>query len=123
MESFALAKMEILIYNFQNRKYNGKRMNPNIDPLALRIGQNIRDLRREQNITQKEIAGILNISAQQIHKYETGKNLIPLNYLAILQDKFDVSLDLWLSNYHYKSISYDKKLHFYAYKINRWLNN
>ncbi len=69
MESFALAKMEILIYNFQNRKYNGKRMNPNIDPLALRIGQNIRDLRREQNITQKEIAGILNISAQQIHKY------------------------------------------------------
>lgn len=34
------------------------------------IGQNIRKLRRERNLTQEELAARLNISAQAVSKWE-----------------------------------------------------
>jgi transcriptional regulator with XRE-family HTH domain len=98
-------------------------MNQENHPLATRIGQHLRLLRLQNRITQKDIAYIMNISPQQIHKYESGKNLIPLNHLAILQDHFSISIDEWLSDFALQnSIAYDPKIHFYAHKMNEWLN-
>jgi transcriptional regulator with XRE-family HTH domain len=98
-------------------------MNQENHPLATRIGQHLRLLRLQNRITQKGMADIMDISPQQVHKYESGKNLIPLNHLAILQDYFSISIDEWLSDFSIpNSILYDPKIHFYAHKMNQWLN-
>lgn len=61
------------------------------------IGQNLSALRRAIGLSQKEIASVLNLSYQQIQKYEQGKNRIPLEKLLILQHFYNVSLDVILA--------------------------
>lgn len=40
----------------------------------LQVGRNVRKYRRERNLTLVELAGMLDISPQQLQKYETGKD-------------------------------------------------
>jgi transcriptional regulator with XRE-family HTH domain len=42
----------------------------------LHVGQRLKNCRRQAKITQKEIAEKLNVTFQQIQKYENGKNKI-----------------------------------------------
>ncbi|MDR0632543.1 MAG: helix-turn-helix domain-containing protein [Holosporales bacterium] len=44
------------------------------DAVSVRIGELIRKRRKELSLTQKDLAQKLNITAQQIQKYETGVN-------------------------------------------------
>lgn len=57
------------------------------------IGENIKSLRRQKDVTQEELSVYLNISFQTISKWERGENLPDINMLTALANYFDVSTD------------------------------
>lgn len=57
------------------------------------IFENIRNLREDNDKTQKELAEYLNIKQTTYSKYELGKINIPIEMLIKLADFYNVSLD------------------------------
>lgn len=55
--------------------------------------QILRDLREDNDETQADIARLLGINQRVYSRYETGKNLMPINYLKPLCEHFNVSAD------------------------------
>ena len=53
----------------------------------------IRDLREDRDLTQKEMAQILNCSQQGYSNYELGQRDIPTDILIKLSDFYHVSVD------------------------------
>jgi len=56
----------------------------------------IRDLREDQDLTQKQVAQILGMSQTGYSKYETGENDIPTTVLIKLADLYKTSIDYLL---------------------------
>lgn len=61
----------------------------------------IQDLREDNDLLQKDIAGILGISQQYYSEYENGKRTITISHLITLAKYYDVSIDylVGLSNF------------------------
>lgn len=59
------------------------------------IGNRLRILRKQHNLTQVELATILNTSHSTISAYESGKTLILTSFAYQICKKFNISLD-WL---------------------------
>ena len=57
------------------------------------VYRRIRDLREDKDITQKEMAGILNCSQQVYSNYELGQRDIPTDILIKLSKFYKVSVD------------------------------
>lgn len=57
------------------------------------VGKRLLYLRVQANLTQKQIAGSLNIAQQTYSHYETGKMNLPLRHLGFLCDYYHVSVD------------------------------
>lgn len=53
----------------------------------------IRELREDNDLTQKELASILNCSQQVYSNYELGQRDIPTDILIRLSKYYDVSTD------------------------------
>jgi len=53
----------------------------------------LRELREDHDLTQKEIAQILNMSQTGYNQYEIGKNDIPTRVLITLAQYYNVSID------------------------------
>lgn len=70
------------------------------------LGENIRNLRENENYSQKDLAHILHISPAGLSKYETGKTVPSMETLIQIADFFDVSVDYLLGRNTYK-FSYD----------------
>ena len=58
------------------------------------MGQIIRRLRKEKNLTQDEMAEQLNISAQAVSKWENGSSMPDISQVVPLANFFGVSTDL-----------------------------
>lgn len=56
-------------------------------------GKFISDLRKEKNLTQKQLAEILNVSDKAISRWETGKGFPDVNSLIALSEFFKVSVN------------------------------
>lgn len=56
----------------------------------------IRDLRNDNDMTQKELSKILGMSQTGYSKYETGENDIPTEILIKLSKLYNVSIDYLL---------------------------
>lgn len=56
----------------------------------------IRNLREDSDLTQTEIAQILNISQRAYSHYESGSRKLPLDILVALADYYDCSIDYLL---------------------------
>ena len=56
----------------------------------------IRDLREDHDLTQKQIAKLLNCSQQVYSNYELGQRDIPTDILIKLSDYYNVSVDYLL---------------------------
>lgn len=69
-----------------------KRDNKDID-FYTKIGEKIRNIRIEQNLTQKDIGNYLGISSQIIVAYEKGDINIPFYSIAKICEILDISLD------------------------------
>jgi len=58
--------------------------------------QRIRDLREDHDLTQTQIAKVLNMSQTGYSQYEIGKNDIPTKILIKLSEYYDTSVDYLL---------------------------
>lgn len=56
----------------------------------------MRDLREDNDKTQKEIADVLGTSQTMYARYERGANELPLRHLLTLCDYYKVSADYFL---------------------------
>lgn len=60
------------------------------------LGNNIRELRRQRNLTQEQIAEAFGVSCQAISKWETNSSYPDISLLVIIADYFGVSVDYLL---------------------------
>lgn len=56
----------------------------------------IRDLREDSDLTQREVARILNCSQQVYSNYELGQRDVPTDILIKLSEFYNVSVDYML---------------------------
>ena len=74
---------------------------------------NVRDLREDNDLYQKDIAKILKVTQQQYSMYEQGIRLIPIDKLDILADFYETNTDYLLGRTNvktpYPAIKKDKK--------------
>ena len=57
------------------------------------FGERLKDLRREKNLTQQQLANKLNVSGNTVHGWETDKQEPSMTMLLKLSSIFNVSLD------------------------------
>ena len=57
------------------------------------LGNNIMILRKENGLTQEQLANGLGISYQAVSKWETGNACPDISMLPLLADMFSVSVD------------------------------
>lgn len=57
-----------------------------------KIGSFLRELRKEQRITQEDLAEKLNVSSRTISRWEAGSNMPDISLLIEIADFFDVSI-------------------------------
>ncbi len=81
-----------------------------VPPEAEIIGRNLRDLRLERNLSRREVAGLLDVSFQQVQKYETGQNRFPLDRLYKLKHYFDVSYERFFEGVDPNNSGYETSL-------------
>lgn len=61
------------------------------------FGLRVKHLRREQRLTQEQLAAMLNISVEHLRKIELGKRGISIDLLLDLSNVLEVSSDFLLS--------------------------
>lgn len=65
--------------------------------MDMRININrIREIRKDRDLSQKDIAKILNTSQVQYSRYEMGIRLLPIDKLVKLAEYYNVSTDYLL---------------------------
>ena len=57
------------------------------------IGRNIRSIRKEKGISQRELGDLLRVSCQQIQKYEIGKDRISSSTLYMVSRVLNVPIN------------------------------
>lgn len=55
--------------------------------------KNLKEFREERELTQKEIANVLEMKQQQYARYETGKRELPVNCLVKLAAFYNTTTD------------------------------
>jgi len=66
-------------------------------PFYRDLGRNVRTARSAAGKSQTDVAEFLEVSFQQVQKYENGKNRIPLDRLVSLADYLEVPLQQFIS--------------------------
>ena len=61
-------------------------------PIDQHVGERIRLRRTERGLTQEQLAEALDVSYQQVQKYETGANRISAGRIYQISRKLDVSV-------------------------------
>lgn len=57
-----------------------------------KIGAFLKELRKEQSITQEQLAEQMNVSGRTVSRWETGSNMPDLDVLIELADYYDVEI-------------------------------
>lgn len=73
-----------------------------------RVYGRVRDMREDSDMSQHQVAKILDVYPQQYHLYESGKREIPLHLLIRLADLYGVSLDYLTGRVTHRNESYVK---------------
>lgn len=80
------------ILKFTNKKIS----NTYVETLDKKIvGQRLKEIRKDNNLTQKELADILNTTQSTISDYENGVNLILTSFAYQVCLRYNISMD-WL---------------------------
>lgn len=58
-----------------------------------KIGRFLKELRKEKELTQEELAEKFNLSSKSISRWETGHNMPDIDVLIELADFYDVSIN------------------------------
>lgn len=60
------------------------------------FAENIKQLRVERNLTQKQMADLIEVSVSSVAMWESGDRETDFSTLNIIADKFDVTIDFLL---------------------------
>ncbi len=74
-----------------------------------KIGKFIREIRKRNNLTQKDLADKYNVTYQAVSKWENGKNLPDALLIKQMSKDFNISLDDFFDG-EYKKTSTNKKI-------------
>ena len=58
-----------------------------------KIGEFIKNIRKNNNLTQKEFADRYNVTFQAVSKWENGKNIPDISLLKEICKDYDISID------------------------------
>ena len=72
-----------------------------------KIANLIKELRKENNLTQKDLGDSLGVSAQAVSKWENGKNIPDIALLKEISDKYNIDINSLLDG---ENIKKEKKL-------------
>lgn len=75
--------------------------------IKLNLGEKIYNLRKKKNLSQEDLASILNVSRQTISKWETGESNPDIDKIVPLCNFFEISTDEFLKG---KDIVYERIL-------------
>lgn len=92
----------------------------------MNIGENIRNLRQEKNMTQEELAKLLCISMQSVSRWENKLNYPDIILLPKISEIFNVSIDYLLGIKEKRNINNEKQEKFFIdlqKLINDYFNN
>ena len=67
----------------------------------MKIGSNLKFLRKERNLTQEEVAKVLNITRQAYNRYENNQRELSLDMLCALADFYEETTDSILGRKQY----------------------
>lgn len=62
-----------------------------VPEVAKAIGRNLRRIRMEKNLSQKSLADLWGVTFQQVQKYESGVNRVPIEKMYYLAQRYDIS--------------------------------
>ena len=71
------------------------------------IGQKIKQLRKERGFTQMDLADRINVSYQQVQKYEKGETQISVQRLSSIARALEVPITIFLDEPRFQHISED----------------
>lgn len=57
-----------------------------------RVGSFLKELRKEKNLTQEQLAEQLNVSGRTVSRWETGSNMPDISILVDLAESYNVSI-------------------------------
>ena len=57
------------------------------------IGEKIKELRKGKNMTQEDLAELLNVSISAVSQWEIGKTMPDITFISHICNIFDVSAD------------------------------
>ena len=57
-----------------------------------RIGNFLKELRKEKNVTQEQLAEQLNVSGRTVSRWETGNNMPDISLLVEISELYEVSI-------------------------------
>lgn len=76
----------------------------------IKIGKFISTLRKEQNMTQAELAAKLGVTDRAVSKWENGRGLPDLSFIVPLSEALDISINELLSGERIEKEHYQEKL-------------
>jgi transcriptional regulator with XRE-family HTH domain len=70
------------------------------DPRDVEIAKRVRTLRLQRGMSQTELGGVLDVTFQQVQKYETGSNRISAGRLQQIAEVLEVPVTYFYSGHH-----------------------
>ncbi|MFH5811086.1 helix-turn-helix domain-containing protein [Companilactobacillus sp. FL22-1] len=80
------------------REVADKNMDRLMHESGFNIASNLKQLRRERNVTQKEVAQHLNIDVTTLSHYETGIRMPDIDTLIALAKYYDIDINRMVSS-------------------------
>lgn len=67
------------------------------DPIDQAVGARIREARAKRSVSQQQLSERLGVSAQQLAKYETGRDRIRVSLLVMIADQLRMPMTFFFS--------------------------
>lgn len=88
-------------------------------PMDITIGSNMSKLRKQFNLTQREICSVVRVNASTYKHYELGDRMVPISVLQDLAKFYKVSTNYFFENMPELSMKESIELSKYANKARR----
>ena len=62
----------------------------------MELGKRITEIRKQNNMTQEDLAEKFHVTRQTISNWENGKSYPDLESLILISEQFDISVDMML---------------------------
>ena len=86
-------------------------------PMDITIGSNMSKLRKQFNLTQREICSVVGVNASTYKHYELGDRMVPISVLQDLAKFYKVSTNYFFENMPELSMKESIELSKYASKV------